>query len=172
MTQPDRKRPSPMLKMVFDAPRWFYRHRMGWLLGRRFLALSHVGRRSGVERQSILEVAVYHPDTQESIVASAFGSTADWYRNIRARPAHRVQVGRVVYVPRQRFLGPDEARAVAKEFCRKHRLESRLAITVFVAMGAAEKGEFSDPVELLATLPMVAFRPADAPNDGGAIPAP
>jgi len=31
---------------------------------------------------------------------------------------------------------------------------------VFVAMGAAEKGEFSDPVDLLASLPMVAFSPA------------
>ena len=161
-----------MLKVIFDAPRWFYRHRMGWLLGRRFLALSHVGRKSGLERQSILEVAVYHPDTRESIVASAFGSAADWYRNIHARPAHRVQVGRIVYVPHRRFLGPEEARAVAKEFCRKHRLESRVAITVFVAMGAAEKGEFSDPVDLMAALPMVAFRPADATNNAGTIPVP
>jgi deazaflavin-dependent oxidoreductase (nitroreductase family) len=159
MTDPGRKRPSPMLKAVFDAPRWFYRHRMGWLMGRRFLALSHVGRRSGIERQSILEVAAHHADTQESIVASAFGPTADWYRNIRARPSHLVQVGNVEYVPHQRFLEPEEARATAEEFCRRHRLEARMAIPVFVAMGAAEKGEFSDPVDLMASLPMVAFRP-------------
>jgi hypothetical protein len=34
-----------------------------------------------------------------------------------------------------------------------------MAIPVFVAMGAAEKGEFTDPVDLMASLPMVAFRP-------------
>ncbi len=124
------------------------------------MALSHVGRRSGIERQSILEVAVFHPETHEAVVASAFGATADWYRNIQHRPAHLVQVGRERYVPEQRFLDPDEARAAAEEFCRNHRLEARMAIPVFVAMGAAEKGEFTDPVDLLASLPMVAFRPA------------
>jgi deazaflavin-dependent oxidoreductase (nitroreductase family) len=130
-------------------------------MGRRFVALSHVGRRSGIERQTILEVASHDPDTQELVVASAFGTSADWYRNIRAKASHRVQVGRAEFVPHQRFLDPWEARAVAEEFCRRHRLEARLAIPVFVAMGAAEKGEFSDPVDLLASLPMVAFRPTD-----------
>ncbi len=149
-----------MLKAVFDAPRWFYRHRLGWLMGRRFLALSHVGRKSGIERQSILEVACYHPDTQELIVASAFGAKADWYRNIQATASHRVRVGRAQFVPHQRFLEPQEARAVAEEFGRKHRLEARFAIPVFVAMGAVDRGEFSDPVDLMASLPMVAFRPA------------
>jgi len=155
-----RLRPSPMFKAFFDAPRWFYGHGLGWLMGKRFMALSHVGRRSGVERKTILEVAVYHPDTQEMIVASAFGPKADWYLNIQAKPAHLIQVGRVGYVPQQRFLQPDEAHAAAQEFCRKHRLEARAAIPMFVAMGGAEKGEFSDPVDLLASLPMVAFRPA------------
>jgi deazaflavin-dependent oxidoreductase (nitroreductase family) len=165
MSESDRRRPSPMLKAFFDAPRWFYRHQMGWLMGKRFLAVSHVGRKSGIERESILEVAVYHPDTHESVVASAFGPTADWYRNVQARPAHLVRVGRVEYVPHQRFLEPEEARAAAEEFCRQHRLEARMAIPVFVAMGAAEKGEFTNPVDLMASLPMVAFRPADSPRD-------
>jgi deazaflavin-dependent oxidoreductase (nitroreductase family) len=154
-----------MLKAFFNAPRWLYRHRMGWLMGKRFLALSHEGRRSGIERQSLLEVAVYRADTQESIVMSAFGPRADWYRNIQAKPAHLVQAGRVEYVPQQRFIEPDEARAAAEEFCSNHRLEARLAIPIFVAMGGAEKGEFSDPVDLMASLPMVAFRPADPSGD-------
>jgi deazaflavin-dependent oxidoreductase (nitroreductase family) len=165
MTQPGRRRPSPMLKTLFDAPRWFYDHGLGWLMGQRFLALSHVGRKSGIERQSILEVACYDHGTQEAIVASAFGAKADWYRNIQATPSHRIRVGRTEFVPHQRFLDPAEARTVAEEFARKHRLEARLAVRVFVAMGAAEKGEFSDPVDLMASLPMVAFRPA-RPDDG------
>ena len=149
-----------MFKAFFDAPRWLYRHRLGWLMGKRFTALSHVGRKSGKERQTVLEVAVYHQDTEESIVASAYGSRADWYLNIQAKPAHLVHIGRMEYVPEQRFLESAEARAAAEEFCRKHRLEARMAIPMFVAMGGAEKGEFSDPVDLLASLPMVAFRPA------------
>jgi len=157
---PRRLRPSPRFKAFFDAPRWFYGHGLGWMLGKRFMALSHTGRRSGLERTTVLEVAVYHKDTREMVVASAFGPKADWYLNIKAKPAHRVQVGRREFIPEQRLLEPEEARSVAKEFCRKHRVEARAAIPMFVAMGGAEKGEFTDPVDLLASLPMVAFRPA------------
>jgi deazaflavin-dependent oxidoreductase (nitroreductase family) len=154
-----RLRPSPAFKAFFDAPRWFYNHGLGWMMGKRFMALSHVGRKSGIERKTVLEVAVYHRDSQEMIIASAFGPKADWYLNIKAKPAHLVQVGRKEYVPQQRFLEPEEARTAAEEFCRKHRLEARAAIPMFVAMGGATKGEFSDPVDLLASLPMVAFSP-------------
>jgi deazaflavin-dependent oxidoreductase (nitroreductase family) len=155
-----RLRPSPGFKAFFDAPKWFYGHGLGWVLGKRFMQLSHTGRRSGLERTTVLEVAVYNKDTREMVVASAFGPKADWYLNIKAKPAHRVQVGRREFIPEQRLLEPEEARNVAKEFCRKHRVEARAAIPMFVAMGGAEKGEFTDPVDLLASLPMVAFRPA------------
>ena len=161
MNESDRLRPSPRFKAFFDAPRWFYRHELGWMLGKRVMALSHTGRKSGKERTTILEVAVYHPDTREMVVASAFGPKADWFLNIKAKPAHKVQVGRKAFVPQQRFLEPEEARAAAEEFCRKHRLEARAAIPMFVAMGGARKGEFTDPVDLLASLPMVSFRPAE-----------
>jgi len=155
-----RLRPSPGFKAFFDAPKWLYGHGLGWMLGKRFIQLSHTGRRSGLERATVLEVAAYHPDTGEMIVASAFGPKADWYLNIEAKPAHLLKVGRSEFVPRQRFLEYDEARMVAKEFCRKHRLEARAAIPMFEAMGGAKKGEFTDPVDLLASLPMVAFEPA------------
>jgi hypothetical protein len=104
-------------------------------------------------------VAVYHDEHQESIVASAYGEAADWYRNIRARPARLIRTGRVEYVPAQRFLDPDETRAAAIEFCRTHRLEAKAASRVFAAMGAVPKDTGADPVDLIASLPMVAFRP-------------
>lgn len=160
MEESNRLRPSPRFKAFFDAPRWFYRHGLGWMLGKRFMALSHTGRRSGLERTTVLEIAVYNPDTAEMVVASAFGPNADWYLNIKAKPAHKVQVGRRAFTPQQRFLEPEEARTAAEAFCSKHRLEARAAIPMFVVMGGAQKGEFTDPVDLLASLPMVAFRPA------------
>lgn len=155
-----RHRPSRLLKTLFDMPAWFYRHGWGWMLGKRALALTHRGRRSGNEFRTILEAVSFDPETRESIVASAYGSDADWYRNIRAEPALRVTTGRLDYVPEQRFLTTDETRAAAERFCREHPLEARLVPRVLPSIGAAIPDDTDlTSAEQLATLPMVAFRP-------------
>lgn len=99
-------------------------------------------------------------DTSESVVVSAYGAGADWYRNLQARPALRVRTGLMSYVPRQRFLTPEESREAALEFSRRHPSEVRLVPKVLPAIGAAvPKSSDQHPVDLLASLPMVAFRP-------------
>lgn len=158
MNQP-RPRPARWAKPIFDAPRWLYGHRLGWLLGHRFLAVTHVGRTSGKLRVTVLEVARYDRDTGESVVASAYGATADWYRNLQQTPARLIRTGRREYVPEQRFLDADEARAVAVAMRTANPFEMRIANRVMDAIGAVPKGTFSDPVDLIASFPMVAFRP-------------
>ena len=111
--------------------------------------------------ETVLEVARYDPATRESVVASAYGTAADWYRNITVEPAQRVRTGRMDYVPEQRFLTAAEAREAAIEFCRRHKLEARLAPRALTAIGAVQEGAFTDPVELLASLPMVGFCPKE-----------
>lgn len=158
-TTPDRPRPVRWAKPVFDAPSWLYRHGMGWLLGSRFVEVTHVGRKSGKERHTVLEVVKYDPDTGESIVASAYGATADWYRNLQVVPAVRIRQGRREYVPEQRVLEPDEIRRIATEFESAHPLEARVANRVMAAIGAVPLGTFSNAVDLFASFPMVGFRP-------------
>ncbi len=152
------QRISPVLKALFNAPGWLFRRRLGWLLGPRFLALTHLGRKTGAQRITVLEVAVHDPATLESIVVSAYGAEADWYRNIQANPALRVQSGRLDYRPVQRFLSAGEAREAAVRFCAEHPWEARLAPRVLPAIGAVV-GDGDDPAEMLASLPMVAFQP-------------
>lgn len=50
------RRPSGMYRWLANAPRWFYRLSLGWLLGKRVVQLTHRGRTSGLVRQTILEV--------------------------------------------------------------------------------------------------------------------
>jgi deazaflavin-dependent oxidoreductase (nitroreductase family) len=154
------RRPSGFLKTFFAAPSWFYRHDLGWMLGRRFLELTHVGRKSGQQRHTVLEVALHDKQTLESVVVSAYGTHADWYRNIEAAPAVRVKTGRLDYEPEQRFLTPEQQREAAEAFCRDHRLEARMVNKVLPAIGADMPDDAgTDPAEVLATFPMVAFRP-------------
>lgn len=153
-------RPSPILAALFRAPRWLYRHRLGWVLGRRLLAVTHVGRVSGREWDTVLEVIRYDQAREESFVVSAYGPTADWYANLLATPALRVRTGRAEYVPEQRFLGDDEAREVVAEFCRRHPWEAKVVPRVFAAIGAGSPDPDVDRVDFLASLPIVAFRPS------------
>ncbi len=86
--------------------RWWlplYRLRLGWMLGRRFMIVTHAGRHSGRIRQTCVMVLRFDARTGEAFVAAG-SPRADWYRNIRARPAAEVAIGARRYRPEQRFL--------------------------------------------------------------------
>jgi deazaflavin-dependent oxidoreductase (nitroreductase family) len=153
-------RPSRLLAGLFRAPASLYRARLGWMLGKRFLALTHRGRKSGHTYRTVLEVVSHNGTTYESIVVSAYGTTADWYRNITSEPALRVQTGLLDYVPEQRFLEPEERTETARQFCREHPWEAKLMPRVLASIGAAVPTEPRvSPQEMLSALPMVAFKP-------------
>jgi len=60
--------------------------RLGWLLGERFLLLTHIGRRTGQPHQNVLEVIRHDRATGAFIVASGWEERADWFRNIQKTP--------------------------------------------------------------------------------------
>jgi len=94
MTTSDSKRPPRPLVVLFGLPRHLYRHGRGWVLGHRFLQLTHTGRSSGCTYQTILEVVHFDPDSQEATVMSGFGPGADWLRNVQANGRAEVSIGR------------------------------------------------------------------------------
>ncbi len=112
----------PLIRRLVRAPIALYRWHLGWLLGHRFILLVHVGRRSGIERRTVLEVLHYEPKTSEVIVMSGFGRTSDWYRNIQALPAREVIIARRSFVPAHRELTADEAVAALAEYERRNRI--------------------------------------------------
>ena len=79
-------------RRLMRAPIWIYKARAGALLSSRLLMLEHIGRKSGAWRNVVLEV-VDHPTPETFIVASGFGSKAQWFRNIEANPRVRVYAG-------------------------------------------------------------------------------
>jgi deazaflavin-dependent oxidoreductase (nitroreductase family) len=85
--------PKGFKRLFFRAPIWCYRLGCGWLLGKRFLLLTHIGRRSGLPRQTVLEVVDYDPDTDTYVIASGYGRRSHWYRNLLQTPAVTIQVG-------------------------------------------------------------------------------
>src|SRR5215218_7360057 len=121
----------PDLALALRLPSYLYRFRLGGLLGHRFLLLTHRGRKSGLTRRTPLEVLHYDPHSRESVVLSAWGKKADWYRNIEVSPPLEVETGGERYPPVPRFLTSEEAYAVITAYVIRHPLAARVLERVF-----------------------------------------
>jgi deazaflavin-dependent oxidoreductase (nitroreductase family) len=106
----------------------------------------------------VLEALLYYPATKESVVLSAWGEKADWYRNVAAAPALEVRTGGQRYVPEQRFLAPEENHAVISDYERRHPLVFRVFATVF---GYPLNGTVGARRQVAHSLRLVGFRPRD-----------
>jgi deazaflavin-dependent oxidoreductase (nitroreductase family) len=153
-----RSKPTGALRLAFRLPIYLYRLDLCRLLGHRFLLLVHRGRESSLLRETVLEVLLHDPATRESVVLSAWGEKADWYRNIGATPALEVRTGSQRYVPEQRFLAPEENHAVISDYGRRHPLAFRVFARVF---GYPLDGTEAARREVACSLRLVAFRPRD-----------
>jgi deazaflavin-dependent oxidoreductase (nitroreductase family) len=152
-----RQTPGRLALAVFRMPLRLYEHGRGWVLGRSFLVVTHLGRKTGRAFNTAVMVLSYDRETQESIVCSAWGADSDWVRNIRARPATKVHVGRDRYTPQQRFLTDGEAFTTAVDFRQEHPWRLRLLSSI---LGWGDLRIDDTARDFISTRPFIAFRPA------------
>ena len=152
-----RRRPGRLALTVFRLPLVLYRHGWGWLLGTTFMLLVHAGRKTGQPHLMTAMVMRWNPSTREVVIFSGWGPSSDWVRNLRARPALRVEVGREHYTPQHRFLSEDEAVAVARDFVRRHPYRVRVATRILDWPNLHSETVLRDFVH---SHPFVALRPA------------
>jgi deazaflavin-dependent oxidoreductase (nitroreductase family) len=146
-----------MPRLIFRSPILLYRLGLGALLGHQFLLLTHAGRRTGVVHETVLKVLKYDPGTGESIVASAWGTSTDWYRNLQARAPLAVSTGGARYLPEMRPVPQDEAFAVFDEWTRRQRWFAELMLG---QIGLSWDVSEPERRAIVAEFPFVAFRPA------------
>ncbi|MGH3548315.1 MAG: nitroreductase family deazaflavin-dependent oxidoreductase [Pseudonocardiaceae bacterium] len=107
-------------RRLVRAPIWLYRARLGFLFGSRLLMLEHIGRQSGARRYVVLEV-IDHPTPDTYVIASGFGTRAQWFRNVQANPQVRVFVaGHAPAHATARRLTPAEADTSLKAYSTRH----------------------------------------------------
>lgn len=151
------RRPGRLALAVFRLPLPLYRRGWGRLLGHTFLLIAHAGRRTGKRRETVAMALTYDRRTHEAAVCSAWGPNTDWIRNIRARPALQITIGRESFTPEQRFLSEDESVAVADEFRRRHPWRLRLLSAI---LGWGDLRSEAAVRAFVRGHPFVAFRPA------------
>lgn len=114
--------PTGVLRSLLGLPVHLYHAHLGVLLGHRFLLLVHTGRKTGLHRETVLEVVRYDPVTRESVVAAGWGRRTAWLHNVEAGLAREVWTGRQRFAPAWRILPPDEAERLFADYERRNRL--------------------------------------------------
>lgn len=156
------RRPGPVARWFLRAPARLYDWKLGWLLGHRFLRLTHVGRRSGRHYRTMLEVIGTRRTANEVIVIAGLGPTADWYRNLQVRPPIEVAIGRRTFQPEYRVLGQAEAVAALADYEHRNRwVRPVLRRVLSWLVGWKYDGSADARQRLARELPCVAFRPAE-----------
>ena len=119
------------------------------------MQITHVGRRSGKVRRTVLAVLRFDEKTKEIYAVSAWPGS-EWYFNIQASPALQVETGFVRYAPVQRTLSPEEITTTFIEYRKNHPIFSRIICRIPGWKWDSTNEEF---LELARTLRGVAFRP-------------
>jgi deazaflavin-dependent oxidoreductase (nitroreductase family) len=149
--------PRGLARLAFRLPIWLYRLRLGWLLGDRLLMLTHIGRKSGLPRQAVIEVVRHDPTSDSYIIASGFGTQVDWFRNIQQNPNVVMQSGtRRLEAVAERLpldVAANELRSYAQQHPRAFRtIAKRL-------LGRELDGSAESCRQLAADVPLMALRP-------------
>ena len=69
----DLQPPRGVARLGWRAPIWFYRLRLGSLLGGRFVLLNPIGRQTGKPRQAVLEVVHHNKEAGAYVMVSGCG---------------------------------------------------------------------------------------------------
>ncbi len=149
------KPPRGWKAIPWRLPVWIYRLGLGGLLGRRFLLLNHIGRKTGKRRQNVLEVIRYDPQGPTFYVASGFGRRAHWFRNIVAHPEVEIQVGWRRYRAVAEVLAPDQAAEVLQAYAQQHPIAFRELSRLLGIPTPQDREGFR---RLTQAMPIVAFR--------------
>lgn len=145
------KPPRGLARMAFRLPIWLYRLGLGRLLGTRFLLLTHTGRKSGLTRQTVLEVVRYDKASRTYIVAVGFGTRSDWYQNVMAKPHVMVDSGVIA-----EHLPPEAAEEELVDY--SHRYPGLMTELASI-LGYRLDGTEADVRALGQIVPMLALRP-------------
>jgi deazaflavin-dependent oxidoreductase (nitroreductase family) len=84
--------PNALLRTLYRVPVYFYKIGLGWLFGKRFVFFLHVGRNSGKQYQTVVEVVEIEKDTGNVIVVAGYGERTQWYQNLHRMKSTTIQL--------------------------------------------------------------------------------
>lgn len=152
------KRPSGLLKFFFKVP--LLMHKLGFggwekLIDAQWMLLTTTGRKSGKRRETLVDVMDYDKTADTYYIEAAYGSNADWFKNIQATPHFEAQVGRRKFSALAEILTEGDTGEMLVQFFRRKPAYTR-SVMAMVGM------KFKDEEELRAlgkNLTLLAVQP-------------
>ncbi len=154
----DNRNPPVFISHFFKLPLFCYRIGLGWIFGKRFMVLTHIGRKSGKAYQTVLAVVGFDPRTREIKAVSPW-SSSNWFRNIQVSPAVEIRTAGVRYTPQQRWLSAEEIASLFIEFRSQYPIFSRMVARI---PGWKIDSTYDEFLLLARTLRCVAFLPKES----------
>jgi deazaflavin-dependent oxidoreductase (nitroreductase family) len=139
------------------SPLLLYRVGLGWVMGERFLRLTHRGRKSARVRDTVLEVAGRDRESGTYYVASGWGEGSHWFRNIEKTPGVGVQVGGRKFKARAQRLSLEEASDIHYKYALKY--PRAFAILSNKILGEKLEPSQENAFKMAKYVPVVALRP-------------
>lgn len=150
--------PKGLLRFLFRLPIWLYRAQLGWVLGKRFLMLTHTGRKSSLLRRVVLEVVSYDDKTGAYFVVAGWREKADWFKNIQANPTVTITIGLQTITAGAQVVKPSEATKIYLDYAQRHPLAFRELSRLMT--GATLYPALNGCVLLAELVPLVKLLPA------------
>lgn len=152
------KRPNVLLKFFFKVPVWLHKIGFGgWerLIGAQWMLITTTGRKSGKPRDAMVDVMDYDAAADTYIIEAAYGSRADWVRNIEVHPRFRAQVGRRKFSAHLSELTGENAGEATVRFFRAKPAYTRsvMAVAGIKFDGEEELRAFASHLTLFAVHP-------------------
>jgi deazaflavin-dependent oxidoreductase (nitroreductase family) len=122
------------------------------------MMITHVGRKTGVVRQTVVEAVNYDSKTRACQTEAFWGEQTDWYRNLQAHPALEVQIGSRRYVSQQHFLSTEELLTLLQDYEHLHPRGLRL---LFRHLGYPYDGSPEGLHAIAQVIRGVEFRPQE-----------
>jgi deazaflavin-dependent oxidoreductase (nitroreductase family) len=132
------------------------------MLGRRFLLLTHVGRRTRRVHHAVLEVMLYDDARREAVVMSGFGPRSDWLLNVQHGGPASVTIGREHFEVKHRLLDEDCAVQVLRDYERRNRpVRPFIRYVLGRLLGWRYRGTDDQRRRAVRELPLVSLSPVD-----------
>ena len=135
------KRPNPLMKFFFKVPLFMHKLGLGgWerLIGAQWMLLTTTGRKTGKQRETLVDVMDYNTTTDTYFIEAAYGAHADWYKNIQAQPIFQAQVGRRKFTANAKELDQQDTGEMLVQFFRRKPAYTR---SVMAMVGLKFKDE-------------------------------
>ncbi len=154
--------PRGLRRLLFRLPVYLYRCGFGWVFGDRLLLLNHIGRISGKQHRTVLEVVTHDPADGSYVVASGWGPTAGWYRNVLQTAKVGIQVGTRTLPVTAMPLSRDDGAEIFAQYAAQHRGLARHLLPRL--MGFSVDGSEADFRAVGRQLPFIRFIPLGKPG--------